>query len=430
MVVGVIVAEDSRPFAGIRIVEFGQFVAVPFAAQLLGEGGAHVIKIEALEGDPTRRLNPIAPNESRTFISRNRNKHSLPLALSDAGSRPVIDALLDWADVILTNFRPGLAERLGLDYGSLCDRYPKLIVGAVSPFGKEGPDAGLAGMDIVVQARSGLMAANGRLIDGRPAPGDPVSADYMCAMSLAFGVSSALLRRERTGRGGSVDVSLMQAAMTLANNQLVRSEVHDTERHEAVRAELEEKRAKNAPFAEQMDVIPSARAMPLLKVYFRTYETADLTIAVACGSQKLRESFIDVTGLDDPGLFETDLSGWGERYDELQAEAEALFRSRSAQDWVAALSAAGVPVSAVQFPLELFDDDQATANGMFHVLPHPTAGDVTVLAPPVRIDGDGFQAGYPIASFGSETEDLLGEIGIDADQAAALIDAGVTHKGR
>ena len=256
-----------------------------------------------------------------------------------------------------------------------------------------------------------------------------MSADYMCAMSLAFGVSSALLRRERTGRGGSVDVSLMQAAMTLANNQLVRSEVHDAARHKEVRAELEAKRADNAPFAEQMDVIPSARAMPLLKVYFRTYETADLTIAVACGSQKLRESFVKVTGLDDPGLFETDLSGWGPRYDALQAEAEALFLTRSAGDWVAALSAAGVPVSAVQFPLELFDDDQATANGMFHVLPHPTAGDVTVLAPPVRLDGDGFTAGYPIAPFGSETESLLGEIGIDADQAAALIEAGVTHNG-
>ncbi len=421
---------SSRPFDGIRIVEFGQFVAVPFAAQLLGEGGAHVIKIEALEGDPTRRLSPIAPAESRTFISRNRNKHSLPLALSAAGARPVIDALLGWADVILTNFRPGLAEKLGLDWDSLKDSYPRLIVGAVSPFGKAGPDARLAGMDIVVQARSGLMAANGRLIEGRPAPGDPVSADYMCAMSLAFGVSSALLRRERTGRGGAVDVSLMQAAMTLANNQLVRSEVHDAERHKAVRAELEEKRAANASFAEQMDVIPSARALPLLKVYFRTYETADLTIAVACGSQKLRESFIDVTGLEDPALRETDLSGWSAHYDALQAEAEALFRSRPADVWVADFAAAGVPVSAVKFPLELFEDDQAQANDMFHVLPHPTAGDITVLAPPVRLDGDGFQAGFPIAPFGSETEAILDELGIDEAERADLIGKGVTHTGR
>ena len=134
---GAVVDDSARPFEGIRIVEFGQFVAVPFAAQLLGEGGAHVIKIEALEGDPTRRLSPIAPHESRTFISRNRNKHSLPLALSDPGARPVIDALLEWADVILTNFRPGLAEKLGLDYTSLSARYRRLA--------RQGPMPGLLG---------------------------------------------------------------------------------------------------------------------------------------------------------------------------------------------------------------------------------------------------------------------------------------------
>ena len=97
---------------------------------------------------------------------------------------------------------------------TLRERFPRLVSGSVTAFGKHGPEADLAGMDIVVQARTGLMAANGRIVDGRPAPGDPVSADYMCAMTLAFGIASALLRRERTGVGGTVDVSLMQAAMT------------------------------------------------------------------------------------------------------------------------------------------------------------------------------------------------------------------------
>ncbi len=222
----------SQPFSGIRVVEFGQFVAVPFCAQLLADGGATVIKIEAPEGDPTRALNPLGPGETRIFLSRNRGKHSLPLRLSDPAARPVLDALLAWADVILMNFRPGLEVKLGLDPASVLDRFPKLIIASVTAFGKAGPDASLAGMDIVVQARSGLMAANGRMIDGRPAPGDPVSADYMSAMSLAFGVSSALFRRERTGKGGIVDVSLMHAAMTLANNQLVRSEDRDRPVHD------------------------------------------------------------------------------------------------------------------------------------------------------------------------------------------------------
>ncbi len=101
---------SQQPFDGVRVVEFGQFVAVPFASQLLAEGGAHVIKIEALGGDPTRRMRPLAPGETRIFLSRNRGKHSLPLALSDRGAKPVIDALLARADVVLMYFRPGLAE--------------------------------------------------------------------------------------------------------------------------------------------------------------------------------------------------------------------------------------------------------------------------------------------------------------------------------
>ncbi|MCZ6871209.1 MAG: CoA transferase, partial [Gammaproteobacteria bacterium] len=118
------VRSTSAPFTGVRVVEFGQFVAVPFAAQLLAEGGANVIKIEALEGDPTRLLRPLAPGETRTFLSRNRGKHSLPLNLREAPAKPVIDALLEWADVVLMNFRPGLAEQLGLDSAVLAKGFP------------------------------------------------------------------------------------------------------------------------------------------------------------------------------------------------------------------------------------------------------------------------------------------------------------------
>ena len=97
---------DARPFDGIRVAEFGQFIAVPFCGQLMADGGAEVIKIEAPGGDPTRRFNPLAPGESRIFLSRNRGKHSLPLRISNPGARPVIDRLLSWADVVLINFVP------------------------------------------------------------------------------------------------------------------------------------------------------------------------------------------------------------------------------------------------------------------------------------------------------------------------------------
>ena len=420
--------DSSQPFAGIRVVEFGQFVAVPFCAQRLAEGGARVIKVEALEGDPTRQLQQWAPNETRIFISRNRGKHSLPLNLRDPGARPVIDALLRWADVALMNFRPGLAEKLGLDAATLCDTHPRLVVGSVSAFGSLGPEADLAGMDIVVQARTGLMAANGRTVDGRPAPGDPVSADYMCAMSLAFGVASALLRRERTGRGGVVEMSLMKAAMTLANNQLVRSQVHDQPQHDAALERLVALRARRASYQEQADAMPSARAMPMMKVYFRTYETADAVIAIACGSHSLRKKFAAAVGFEDPGLDAMSSRSWDGHYDALRNHLEAIMKSRPSAGWIALLNDAGVPVSAVKFPLELFDDPQAEANGMFHVLEHPTVGSVKLLSPPVALDGHGFKPGAPTAAFGSETDTILCELGFAQDDIDNLVRGNVTHR--
>ena len=420
--------QDAQPFAGIRVVEFGQFVSVPFCAQLLAEGGATVIKVEALTGDPTRLLRQIAPYETRIFLSRNRGKRSLPLALREDGARPVIDRLLEWADVALMNFRPGLDAQLGLDPETLRERFPRLVSGSVTAFGKAGPEADLAGMDIVVQARTGLMAANGRVVDGRPAPGDPVSADYMCAMSLAFGIASALLRRERTGVGGAVDVSLMQAAMTLANNQLVRSEVEDAPVHDEILKRLARQRGAGVGFEEQARGMTSARAMPLVKVYFRTYDTADLPIAVACGSRSLRVKFLEVVGAQDAELDAPDNEHSDAYYDGLMREVEATVRRQPSARWIARLRAAGVPVSPVKFPVELFDDAHVRANGMLHRFHHPQVGDFTAPAPPVSLDGDGFRPREPTGPFAADTRAILEELGFGAEEADALIAVGVTRE--
>src|SRR5207247_2510278 len=290
---------SSRPFAGIEVVEFGQFIAVPFCAQLLAEGGARVTKIEALEGDPVRQLSPLAPGETRHFLSRNRGKRSLPLDLRHPRAQEVIERLLARADVILTNFRPGLAEEFGLDWTSLAPRFPRLIVGSVSAFGRRGPDARLAGMDLVVQARTGLMASLGRVEDGVPATGEAPVADYVCALSLAFGIASALLRRERTGRGGEVEAALMMAALVAQNNSMVRVESVDGAEHAKVRARLAAMRAAGRPFTEQDEIVPSARTPGMVNVYYRTYATKDDVVGVACVSPGLPRAVMEGLGLVD-----------------------------------------------------------------------------------------------------------------------------------
>ncbi|MBT3425157.1 MAG: CoA transferase [Gammaproteobacteria bacterium] len=418
-------SEPSEPYTGIRVIEFGQFVAVPFCGQLLAEGGADVIKVESPAGDPNRHMGSIAPMESTIFISRNRGKRSLPLKLSDPGAGKVIDALVASADVVLMNFRPGLAEDLGLDPVQLGEKYPRLIIGEITPFGKRGPDADLAGMDIVVQARSGLMASMGRLIEGRPAPGDPVISDYMAAMSLAFGIGSALYRRERTGKGGIVDVSLMQSAMTLANNQLIRHEDRDRESHLAANELLRQQRKDGASFQAQMEALPSVREFVLLAVYFRTFETADNTIAVAAVSPGLQVRFMEALGLTDRGLQEKVDQVY---IDELKAEVEATLRAASSEVWCRRLQQAGVPVSMVKFPLELFEDAQAEANNMFDIVEHATAGRLRVLSPPVKLDTDGFKTRSPTAPFGSETRLLLAELGMDESAIDDLLAAGISRE--
>jgi len=171
-------SKSPQPFDGVTVIELGQFVAVPYAGQMLADGGAHVIKIEPREGEPSRHLAPLVPGESRHFLMRNRGKHSLPLDLKHVDARVILDALLARADVVLTNLRPGLAAELGLDYEQLAPRFPRLVVGNMSAFGTRGPDASLAGMDMVVQARSGLMVTNGRMKDNLPTTGESPVADY------------------------------------------------------------------------------------------------------------------------------------------------------------------------------------------------------------------------------------------------------------
>ncbi len=422
-------ADETRPFAGIEVVEFGQFIAVPFCAQVLAEGGAHVVKIETLEGDPVRQILQLAPGETRHFVSRNRGKHSLPLDLRRPKAARVVERLLARADVVLTNFRPGLAEEFGLDWASLAPRYPRLVVGNVSAFGRRGPDARLAGMDLVVQARTGLMAGLGKTQDGLPASGDAPIADYMCAMTLAFGVAAALLRRARTCSGGEVDVSLMMAALVLQNNAMVRVESADGPTHATARARLAEARAAGRPFEEQAALAPQVRTPGLANVYFRTYATRDGVIGVACASPGLQRTFMKALGLADEAHAKpiTDREGLSRHYVALRPRAEAVLASRTTEEWQKVFDAHGLPASDVKLAFELLDDEQALANGLLHDLPHPALGPVRVLAPPLALDGAGFQPGAPTQALGSETRTLLGALGFSKEEIDALVAERVTR---
>jgi len=420
---------SQPPFAGVTVLELGQFVAVPWAGQVLADGGAHVVKIEPPEGEPSRHIAPLAPHESRHFVIRNRGKHSLPLDLKHPDARQILEALLARADVVLINMRPGLAAELGIEYEQLAPRHPRLVVGSVTAFGPRGPDAALAGMDMVVQARSGLMVTGGKMSNGLPTTGESPIADYMAAALLAFGVASALYRRERTGRGGRVDTSLLQSALALQNNLMVRVEKVDGPRHADFRAWLGQARRDGVPFVEQAERMPRNRPVAMAAVYYRTYATRDAALAVACGSPSLRRKFIAALGHEDSALAGA-VADVDAHYATLKRVVEATVASRTTEEWQALLARAGVPASRVALPLEILDDAQPAANAMFARQDHPALGPLTVFGPPVRLDAEGFVAGPPTAPFGTEARAILEWAGFGPADIERLLAGGAVTPAR
>jgi CoA:oxalate CoA-transferase len=414
---------DRQPFHGITVLELGQFVAVPYAGQLLADGGARVIKIEPLEGEPSRHLAPLAPGESRHFLMRNRGKHALPLELKHGDAGEILDALLARADVVLTNLRPGLAAELGLDYERLAPRFPRLVVGNVTAFGARGPDAALAGMDLVVQARSGLLITNGKLKDGLPATGDSPVADYMAATLLCFGVAAALYQRTQTGQGSRVDVSLLMAALVLQNNLMIRVDRTDGPTHGAFRHWLDDARRAGVPYAEQIERMPRSRTVGMVALYYRTYATKDAALVVACGSPGLRRRFIDAVGHHDAAL-DGQVEDLEAHYARLKPLVEATVASRTTAEWRSLLGARGVPASGVALPMEIIDDPQPAANDMFHRYDHPALGPVTVLGTPVRQGDHGFIPGPSTAPLGTETREILAWAGFDPAAVTRLLASG------
>jgi crotonobetainyl-CoA:carnitine CoA-transferase CaiB-like acyl-CoA transferase len=245
----------------------------------------------------------------------------------------------------------------------------------------------------------------------------------MAAALLAFGVASALYRRERTGRGARVDTSLLLAALALQNNLMVRVEALDGPRQAAFRDWLAQARAGGVPFADQVERMPRNRVIASQAIYIRTYATKDAALAVACGSPSLRRKFLATIGHEDPALT-SPVADVETHYAGLRAAVEATIASRTTQDWKAALDAAGVPASGVALPVEILDDPQPAANEMFQRFTHPALGPVTVLGPPVQIDDGGFVPGPPTPPFGSEIRAILGWAGFGERDVERLMAGG------
>ncbi|MBA4181080.1 MAG: hypothetical protein C0506_10875 [Anaerolinea sp.] len=409
------------PFEGLRVVEFGRFIAAPYCGQLLADGGADVIKVESLDGDETRRNGAIIPGEGRQFLNKNRGKRSLAVDLSDPEVAAAVRLLALAADVVVANFRPGQAQRHGLDYESLSAENPRLIYAENTAYGRSGPMANTPGMDVVLAGYSGLLNITA---DGPLMPPEPI-IDYAAGLLLAWGVSTALYTRERTGKGQRLDVALLQAALVLQNNNVNRVDVIDGWRDEFVeylKHAFADGESWSDVLAKRADLQPHVP----LRVYYGFLRTADGMISVAALARPLRLKMMEVVGFEDrwsrdPGWEPDDARAYAA---DLLSTVEGKLRTDTAENWCRKLASAGIPCGPMRLREQLLDDEQVLANGFVIRLEHESLGGLTVVAPPVVFSATPLAATRASPQLGQNTREILLEAGLDADDVERLANRG------
>jgi crotonobetainyl-CoA:carnitine CoA-transferase CaiB-like acyl-CoA transferase len=394
----------SGPLAGIRVVEYAQYVAGPFAGSLLAELGADVIKVEPPIGDAYRRVMPVAPGIGRYFVPLNRGKRSVVIDLKTASGLERSRALAATADIVLHNFRPDREARFALDWESLRELSPRVVAGVVSSFGHDGPLAGAPAYDLVAQARSGLLTAHASPGDTVPArAGGVPMADLTAGFLLATGVLAALVRARETGEGSRVEVPLLAAALAVQVQDMVwlEGEAIDEPARPTSRADL----------TARSDEIGLGLAT---NPYYRCYEAADGFLAVACLNLTQRQAFIGLFGLDDPTIEAPDLipddSDVLERKRTVTSEIAARIGTEPVETWLARLTVAVVPCGPVLARETVHADPQVRANGFLAEVDQPGLGTVTILGRLFRIGNGATGAVGPAPLLGADTDAVFAEL--------------------
>jgi formyl-CoA transferase len=400
---------DARPLAGIKILDLCRVVSGPFATMQLGDLGADVVKIEEPEhGDESRTYGPpFLGGESAYFLSINRNKRSCAIDLKTPAGKDLVARLAGVADVVIENFRPGTLERLGLGFEDLSKSNDRLILCAISGFGRTGPDANRPGYDLIVQGECGVMDITGEP-DGPPMKVGTSIADLVTGLYATQAVLAALRQRDRTGRGGRVDIAMLDAMASLLTFNA------------------------GMYFATGSSPRRRGNVHPTISPY-ETFEAADGWINVGVANDKFWALFCDVIDRrdlhDDPRF-----AGASDRAANRLALVNILrplLLARSRGHWVRALGAAGIPCGEIRTVGDVCEAPQLVERGLLRAHDHPVAGPVRYVASAVRF-GD---APPPDAKrpplLGEHTTEVVSQwLGMTDAEARAYADAGAVGRHR
>jgi len=388
----------SGPLAGYRIIDVTQMISGPMATMLLADQGADVIKVEPPgTGDLTRALGG-PRGMSPTFSVVNRNKRSIVLNLKDRHGIELLERLIAGADVFVQNFRPGVAEHLGIGEAALRRIKPDLIYVSISGFGESGPYTHKRVYDPVIQALSGLASIQGDPDTGRPRMMRLIIPDKVTALTAAQAITAALLARERTGEGQHVRLAMLDAVVSFL---------------------WPEAMAGHTFIGKNVVTRPNVRDL--------VFETADgyITVGVVSDAEwvGLTRALEHPEWLEDP-RFKTPAGRVKHADARLELTAEVL-KTRPAAEWLARLDAEQVPCAPILSRTDLLTDPQIAANALIVESEHPSAGRMRQARPAARFDRTPTEQRLPAPLLGEHTDTILTELGVSSEQLGALRVVGV-----
>ncbi|RZO79046.1 MAG: CoA transferase [OM182 bacterium] len=395
---------SEQALTGVRILDFSQVLAGPFATQLMAQLGAQVIKVEQpVGGDMTRGLmSASSDGMAPSFLAANLGKRSLTLDLKNPKAKEIVHRLVAEADVLVENFKPGTIERLGFGFEAMKAIKPDLVYASISGFGQTGPRANLPAFDGAIQAYSGMMSISGHAETG-PVRSGYFSVDMSTALNAAFAITAALLRRTNTGEGQRVDVSMLDTAMFMQSPQMTGY---------LVTGKAPELNGNASPTKQ-----PTSNVFASSNGYVQVIAMKETQVQALFTELGMPERYAE---FNEPTVRLA-------RRDEVHGLIAPMIAAQTTEYWLEALDAIGVPVSAIQDFPTIAEEPQLAHREVFveqaHHL-HPNQSVKVVRAAHVAEPGNPSIQG-PTPTLGAHTDDILGELGYSVDQIKAMRDEGM-----
>jgi crotonobetainyl-CoA:carnitine CoA-transferase CaiB-like acyl-CoA transferase len=391
--------ESALPLTGVRVLDVSQVMAGPFCSMLLGDMGADVIKIEPPgSGDQTRRAMgfKLKGDDSLGFINMNRNKRSLALNLKSEAGRKVFYRLVETADILVENYRPGVAARLGIGYETLNKINPRLVYASISGFGQTGPWAQRPGFDLIAQAMGGIMSVSGHPGQAPTKASVPV-ADIGCAMFALYAILAAYIGATKTGEGQHIDASLFEAAIAFAIWDI--SDFWGTGR---VPVPLGTANRMSAPY--------------------QAVRASDGYFVMGANSGRLWKGLCELIGREDllaDLRYKTIADRLANRASLIE-DLEKTFATKPAEEWIELLLSVGIPAGPILNYEEVLGSQHARERGVVMEIEHPVEGMVRSIGFPVKLSKTKQQVRLPPPLLGEHTEAILAELGLDEEAREKL----------